>query len=665
MDVTRTRLAVPQDLLDPARAVRDVELPGLAPWKRGKVRSIYEAGPEHLVIVASDRLSAYDSVLPTPIPGKGAILSLLSAWWMRTLASAGAAPPRERRAGRVPRALRRARRAAARARPPGAAGGARGHRVRGARLPHRLRAQGVPAGAARSAASPCRPGSRTARGSSPRSSRPPPSPRRGTTRTSRSSGLVESVGRDTAAALRERSLAIYEEARARAWERGLVLADTKFEFGFVAGALTLIDEALTPDSSRYWGRAAYEAGRLLSFDKQFVRDWLDQSRLGPRAARARVARRGREEDPGALSRGRAPPRRGGRMSWPRAALFSLSDQRGAAEFARALAARGTKIVASGGTAKHLAAAGVTVTPVEEWTGFGELLGGRVKTLHPHVHAPILARRSEPADLAALAERGLTPLDLVAVTLYPFEERAGALDEAGAVEEIDIGGVALLRAAAKNFADVIVLHDPAQYAEALAALESDAVTLEQRRLWALRTFARTARYDAAIAGELERRAAPADEDEPPPVHVLALERARHLRYGENPHQPAALYARLGEKAALDAWQEGRELSYNNLLDLEAAVALVGRFEPPACVIVKHGQPCGAAVARIARRGLRGRASTPTSSRPSAGSWPSTARSTAGRRRLDGEAVRRVRRGARVRARGRGGLQVEEEPPPGTA
>ena len=283
------------------------------------------------------------------------------------------------------------------------------------------------------------------------------------------------------------------------------------------------------------------------------------------------------------------------MSWPRAALFSLSDKRGAAEFARALAARGTRIVASGGTAKHLAAAGVAVTPVEEWTGFGELLGGRVKTLHPHVHAPILARRGVRADLAELDARGLTPLDLVAVTLYPFEERAGALDDTGAVEEIDIGGVALLRAAAKNHADVIVLHDPAQYAEALAALESDAVTPEQRRAWALRTFARTARYDAAIAGDLERRSAAPGGAGLPPVHLLALERARHLRYGENPHQPAALYARLGERAALDAWKEGRELSYNNLLDLEAAVALVGRFEPPACVIVKHGQPCGAAVA----------------------------------------------------------------------
>ena len=193
------------------------------------------------------------------------------------------------------------------------------------------------------------------------------------------------------------------------------------------------------------------------------------------------------------------------MSWPKAALFSLSDKRGAAEFAAALAAHGTRILASGGTARHLAAAGVAVTPLEEWTGFGELLGGRVKTLHPHVHAPILARRDLPADLAALAERGLVPLDLVAVTLYPFEERAGALDDAGMVEEIDIGGVALLRAAAKNHAAVIVLHDPGQYAGALAALEAGGPTAGERRDWALRAFARTARYDAAIAAELERRA----------------------------------------------------------------------------------------------------------------------------------------------------------------
>jgi phosphoribosylaminoimidazolecarboxamide formyltransferase/IMP cyclohydrolase len=153
-------------------------------------------------------------------------------------------------------------------------------------------------------------------------------------------------------------------------------------------------------------------------------------------------------------------------------------------------------------------------------------------------------------------------------------------------------VALLRAAAKNFTDVIAVHDPSHYPEVLAALEAGGATAEQRRGWALRTFARTARYDAAIASDLARRAA---GDEPPPVHVVALERVRTLRYGENPHQPAALYRRAGEPGGLQAEREGKELSYNNLLDLEAAVTLVGRFEAPACVIVKHSQPCGAACA----------------------------------------------------------------------
>ena len=279
------------------------------------------------------------------------------------------------------------------------------------------------------------------------------------------------------------------------------------------------------------------------------------------------------------------------MTWPRAALLSLSDKSGAVEFARALAARGTRIVASGGTAQHLRQAGIEVTAVEEWTGFPELLGGRVKTLHPHVHGPILARRSEPGDLAALAERGVEPIDLVAVTLYPFEQKAATLDEAGAVEEIDIGGVALLRAAAKNYADVIVVHDPAQYADVLRALETG-VTTDQRRTWALQTFARTARYDAAIGAELARRLAP---DDPPPLHLVALERVRALRYGENPHQAAALYRRTGDRNALHAEREGKELSYNNLLDLHSAVLLAFELADPACVIVKHNQPCGAATA----------------------------------------------------------------------
>jgi phosphoribosylaminoimidazolecarboxamide formyltransferase / IMP cyclohydrolase len=284
------------------------------------------------------------------------------------------------------------------------------------------------------------------------------------------------------------------------------------------------------------------------------------------------------------------------MTWPQAALLSLSDKTGAAEFARELSSHGTRIIASGGTAAHLRDAGVAVTAVEEWTASPEMLGGRVKTLHPHVHGPILARRAIAADMETLTARGIGPIDLVAVTLYPFEARAGGLDEAGAVEEIDIGGVALLRAAAKNHRDVVVIHDPAQYADVLTALRSGGPRLEQRREWALATFARTARYDAAIAADLDRRATGEEERPSPPlVHALVLEKARGLRYGENPHQTAALYTRAGDHAALQAIREGKELSYNNLLDLEAAVLLVWRFWQPACVIVKHNQPCGAASA----------------------------------------------------------------------
>lgn len=282
----------------------------------------------------------------------------------------------------------------------------------------------------------------------------------------------------------------------------------------------------------------------------------------------------------------------GITGWPRAALLSLSDKTGAAEFAAALAAGGTQILASGGTAAHLTKAGVKVTPVEDWTGFGEMLGGRVKTLHPHVHAPILARRGSPDDMAEVSSKGLVPLDLVAVTLYPFEERGRALDDAGMIEEIDIGGVALLRGAAKNHDGVIVIHDPSQYAEVAEAL-SRGVTPEDRRRWALGAFTRTARYDAAIASELARRLSGADE--PPAMQALVLERARMLRYGENPHQTAALYVRSGSAGAVASHREVKELSYNNLLDLDAAVLLAGRFQRPACVIVKHNQPCGAACA----------------------------------------------------------------------
>lgn len=277
--------------------------------------------------------------------------------------------------------------------------------------------------------------------------------------------------------------------------------------------------------------------------------------------------------------------------WPRTALLSLSDKSGAVEFARVLATHGTRLLASGGTAQALTAADLEVTTVEDWTGSAEMLGGRVKTLHPRVHAPILARRDAAGDLASLTAQGLEPIDLVAVSLYPFETRGAKLPDAEMIEEIDIGGVALLRGAAKNHDGVIVVHDPAQYADVLAALERG-VTPDDRRRWALAAFAHTAHYDSTIARELARRMA--GEEEPPAFHALTLEHVRTLRYGENPHQSAALYARSGARRALDSWREGKELSYNNLLDLEAAVSLVWRFEAPACVIVKHNQPCGVAI-----------------------------------------------------------------------
>ncbi len=289
----------------------------------------------------------------------------------------------------------------------------------------------------------------------------------------------------------------------------------------------------------------------------------------------------------------APAARSGQVetAWPKVALLSLSDKQGAAEFARILIEHGAKLIASAGTAAHLAQTGVEVTRVEDWIAFPELMGGRVKTLHPHVHAAILARREVAEDLQELASRGLAPIDLVAVTLYPFEERAGSLRELEALEEVDIGGVALLRAAAKNYPHVIVLHSSSQYDEVIAALERGGPTMEERREWAIRTFARTAGYDAAIAAELGRRSG---SDPLPRTVVLALERKRTLRYGENPHQRAAVYARPGGSAPMEG-HAGKELSYNNLVDVAAAVRLAGRFLAPSCVIVKHNEPCGAACA----------------------------------------------------------------------
>jgi phosphoribosylaminoimidazole-succinocarboxamide synthase len=270
------RLEVPADLLDPTRVVAQVDIPGLEPWKRGKVRSVYEAGLEHLVILASDRLSAYDSVLPTPIPGKGVILSLLSGWWMRTLAAC--APHHlvsdDPRAFPAPFAahadhLRGRAQLVRRARRVDIECVVRGY-LTGSGLKE-YRASGTVCGIALPAG--LADGARL----EPAIFTPATKAESGHDENVSFERMVELAGRETAEAMRERSLAIYEQARVRAWSRGLVLADTKFEFGFVAGALTLIDEALTPDSSRYWDRGEYEVGRLLSFDKQYVRDWLDQA----------------------------------------------------------------------------------------------------------------------------------------------------------------------------------------------------------------------------------------------------------------------------------------------------------------------------------------------------------------------------------------------------
>lgn len=276
MTTSMNPVPIAPELLDPARAMHTVAIPGIEPWRHGKVRSIYEAGPGHLVIVASDRLSAYDSILPTPIPGKGAILSRISAYWMRSLASAAPhhlvsddpaafpAPFAAHAALLAGRAqlVRRAERVDIECVVRGYLTGSgwkeyrQSGEVCGIELP---------------------PGLQDGSKLEPAIFTPATKNDVGHDENISFERMIEVTGRPAAEALKARSIALYEEARSRAWERGLVLADTKFEFGLVDGEFVLIDEALTPDSSRYWDRAEYEAGRLLSFDKQYVRDWLDQS----------------------------------------------------------------------------------------------------------------------------------------------------------------------------------------------------------------------------------------------------------------------------------------------------------------------------------------------------------------------------------------------------
>ena len=294
------------------------------------------------------------------------------------------------------------------------------------------------------------------------------------------------------------------------------------------------------------------------------------------------------------------------------ALLSVYDKDGIDGFARGLAELGWELVASGGTADHLAGLGLEVERVEELTAVPELLGGRVKTLHPAIHAGILARRDRDDDLAALDEHEIRPFDLVCVNLYPFERVAGrfGVREEEAVEMIDVGGPSMLRAAAKNFAHVAPVSRPDQYDGVLAELrEAGELAAETRRRLAAEAFATTAAYESAIARWF------ADRETFPPTLALAFDKVLDLSYGENPHQRGAYYAERGSRRhllSMVAQVHGKPLSYNNLNDLSAARLLVREFALPACVIVKHANPCGVAVAATIEEAYEGAlASDPTS------------------------------------------------------
>jgi phosphoribosylaminoimidazolecarboxamide formyltransferase / IMP cyclohydrolase len=278
------------------------------------------------------------------------------------------------------------------------------------------------------------------------------------------------------------------------------------------------------------------------------------------------------------------------------ALISVYDKTGLQEFARGLAELGVELIASGGTADFLETeVGLDVKRVEELTGVAEMLGGRVKTLHPNIHAAILARRDQEEDLATLDEQDIQPFDLVCVNLYPFSEVAGryGVREEEAVEMIDIGGPSMLRGAAKNFAHVAPVCRPDRYESVLAELRASGdLSLATRRELAAEAFATTAAYEVAIArwfGEVESF---------PETLVTAFNKVADLRYGENPHQRGAYYAEQGARVHLLSRVEqlhGKEMSLINLLDLSAARMLLREFALPACAIIKHANPCGVAVA----------------------------------------------------------------------
>jgi phosphoribosylaminoimidazolecarboxamide formyltransferase / IMP cyclohydrolase len=280
------------------------------------------------------------------------------------------------------------------------------------------------------------------------------------------------------------------------------------------------------------------------------------------------------------------------------ALLSVSDKAGIVDFARDLEGLGVEIVSTGGTARELMEAGLAVRTIEDFTGFPETMDGRVKTLHPRLYAGLLALRDNEGHLGAASEQEIEQVDLVCVNLYPFEQTVarGDATEEEVIENIDIGGPTMIRAAAKNSAFVAVVVDPADYGGVLGELQESKgrLSLARRKQLAAKAFACTARYDAAISTWLALRT----YEGFPPTWNDAYEKVSDLRYGENPHQRAAFYARVGVPThLLDGVEQlhGKELSFNNLLDLSSARELVEDFEQPACAIVKHNNPCGSAIA----------------------------------------------------------------------
>jgi phosphoribosylaminoimidazolecarboxamide formyltransferase/IMP cyclohydrolase len=299
------------------------------------------------------------------------------------------------------------------------------------------------------------------------------------------------------------------------------------------------------------------------------------------------------------------------------ALVSVSDKSGLTEFARCLVSAGVEIYASGGTRRHLEQAGIGVREVAAYTGFPEMMDGRIKTLHPKIHGGILCRRDRHEDMAAAAEQGIVPFELVVVNLYPFQQTItqGDVPLEDAIEQIDIGGPTLVRAAAKNHQFVTIACEPAQYAKILEQIQQTGTTsLELRRELAGAAFLHTAEYDAAIARYFAGLAAKpqatvkpqATLNTPPDVLAIVLHRQSVLRYGENPHQSAALYALPDATPGSLVRAEklhGKELSYNNLLDLDSALAVARSLPEPGVAVLKHNNPCGAATANSLLEAMR--------------------------------------------------------------